>query len=107
MAWVMFWTMPLPARGWAVQREMEWMRAGGTRWVGPELLGPEAPGAATVRGSSGKSQRVYWAAGSVAGAPWAIQSRAAKTTRWCAPLRSSQRRPRAGQKWTTQPEMAT
>ena len=24
---------------------------------------------------------------------------------WCAPLRSIQSRPRAGQKWTTQPEM--
>src|SRR6266702_1338186 len=31
---------------------------------------------------------------------------AAKTTRCCLPLRSTQSRPRAGQKWTTRPVMA-
>jgi len=72
-AWVMFCTMAEPGSGWAVQRARARMSAAG---------GCCAPLAAMVRGSFGKSQRVYSAAGSLVGLSALIQSMAAKTTRW-------------------------
>src|SRR5208283_5993510 len=74
MAWVMFCTMAEPGSGWAVQRAMAFISAAGG-CCAPAAAGPGA----MVRGSLGKTQRVYSAAGSEVGLSVLIQSMAAKT----------------------------
>src|ERR1700678_2491153 len=88
IAFVMCWMTVLPAGGLAVLRATLGMRGGGM------LSGS--------MGWLGKIQRVYSAPGSLGVLLALIQSMALNTMRGCGPLRSTQRRPREGQKRKTQ-----